>query len=31
MRLYSSGGGTESDHVMFTFRLDNKTKDVDQP
>jgi ribosomal protein S18 acetylase RimI-like enzyme len=23
MRLYSSRGGTQSDQVMFTFRLDN--------
>jgi ribosomal protein S18 acetylase RimI-like enzyme len=30
-RLYSSGGGTESDHVMFTFRLDKKTEDAGQP
>ncbi len=31
MRLYSSGGGTESDHVMFTFQLDNKTEDAGHP
>jgi ribosomal protein S18 acetylase RimI-like enzyme len=26
MRLYSSGGGTQSDQVMFTFRLDNNAR-----
>jgi aminoglycoside 6'-N-acetyltransferase I len=31
MRLYSSSGGTESDQVMFTFRLDNKAEGAGRP
>jgi ribosomal protein S18 acetylase RimI-like enzyme len=31
IRLYSSNGGTESDQVMFTFRVDNKAKDASHP
>ena len=31
LRLYSSSGGSESDQVMFTFRLDNKAEGAGHP
>jgi ribosomal protein S18 acetylase RimI-like enzyme len=31
MRLYSSRRGVQSDHVMFTFRLDNKAEGAGDP